>query len=70
MKMKPNHPVFDPSNSKLGTGLTWVGGSVELCLCARYKISFCLYSQNSSIMCQVKRIHRGMVLVSLHVRCS
>ena len=32
MKTKPNLPVFDPPVSKLGTGLTWVGGSVELYL--------------------------------------
>ena len=32
MKTKPNLLVFDPPVSKLGTGLTWVGGSVELYL--------------------------------------
>lgn len=60
MKMKPNYLIFEPPIPKLGTGLTSVGGSVELYLCARYKISFCLYNQDSSIMCRVTGIHRVM----------
>lgn len=62
-RIRTRTQVFNPLIPKLGTELTWVGGSVELCLCARYKVSFCLYQQDLSIICQVQGYIEGWDMV-------